>query len=125
VLYVQVFPNLLISAHPDYVMTHLMEPIAAGRTRVVCEWLFPPEAATRAEFDPSYAVEFWDITNRQDWAACEGVQRGVASRGFRPGPLSPWHETVVAQSIAVVARAYLDGRLPAPDSIAATAARSA
>ena len=69
------------------------------------------------DFDPSYAVDFWDITNRQDWAACEGVQRGVSSRGFRPGPLSPWHESVVFQSIAVVARAYLDGRLPATAAV--------
>ncbi len=69
------------------------------------------------DFDPSYAVDFWDITNRQDWAACEAVQRGVSSRGFRPGPLSPWHESVVFQSIAVVARAYLDGRLPATAAV--------
>jgi len=64
------------------------------------------------EVDPSYAVDFWDITNKQDWAACEGVQRGVSSRGYRPGPLSPWHEDAVFQAIAIVGRAYLDGTLP-------------
>ncbi len=113
VLYLQLMPNLLLSVHPDYVMTHLLKPLAADRTRVECQWLFPPEAVALAGFDPSYAVDFWDITNRQDWAACEGVQRGVSSRGYRPGPLSPWHEGVVFQAIAVVAHTYLDGRLPA------------
>ena len=31
VLYVGVFPNLLLSLHPDYVMTHRIEPRAPGR----------------------------------------------------------------------------------------------
>jgi glycine betaine catabolism A len=119
VTYVQAFPNLLVSAHPDYVMTHLLEPLAPDRTRVVCQWLFPPEALDRAGFDPSYAVDFWDLTNRQDWAACEAVQRGLGSRGYRPGPLSPSTENVVFQAIAVVARAYLDGRLPTSMSVTA------
>jgi Rieske 2Fe-2S family protein len=113
VAYLQVVPNLLLSLHPDYVMTHVLEPLAPGRTRVVCQWLFPPDVAGADGFDPSYAVDFWDITIRQDWAACEGVQRGVASRGSRPGPLSPWHESAVYQAVAVVAHAYLSGRLPA------------
>ena len=112
VTYLQLFPNLLLSVHPDYVMTHVLDPVAPDRTAVVCEWLFPPEAVAREGFDPSYAVDFWDITNKQDWAACEGVQRGVSSRGYRPGPLSPWHEDAVFQAIAIVGRAYLDGTLP-------------
>jgi Rieske 2Fe-2S family protein len=112
VQYLQVWPNLLISAHPDYVMTHLLEPLSAGRTRVTCEWLFPPEALAPSDFDPSYAVDFWDLTNRQDWAACESVQRGLTSRGYRPGPLAPRNEMTTFQVLAVVARSYLDGRLP-------------
>jgi Rieske 2Fe-2S family protein len=104
VVYLQLFPNLLISLHPDYVMTHRLEPLAPDRTRVECQWLFPPQPG----LDPSYAVDFWDLTNRQDWAACESVQRALHSPGFAPGPLSAWHEQVVAESIATVARAYLD-----------------
>jgi Rieske 2Fe-2S family protein len=109
--YVQLFPNLLISMHPDYVMTHVLEPVAAGRTKVTCQWLFPPEAAGT---DPSYAVDFWDVTNRQDWEACEGVQRGVSSRGYVPGPFAP-EEEVTYQWIAWVGAAYLTGRLPAAE----------
>ncbi len=122
VQYIQVWPNLLVSAHPDYVMTHVLEPLSAGRTRVTCQWLFPPEAVGRPGFDPSYAVDFWDLTNRQDWAACEAVQRGVSSRGYRPGPLSPQTEHATFQAIAVVARAYIDGRLPASVAAALPAA---
>ena len=32
VYYYQLFPNLLISLHPDYVMTHRLRPIAPDRT---------------------------------------------------------------------------------------------
>jgi Rieske 2Fe-2S family protein len=113
ILYVQVFPNLLVSAHPDYVLTHRLEPLESGRTRIECQWLFPPEATALEGFDPGYAVEFWDITNRQDWVACEGVQRGAAGRGYRQGPLSD-AEGNVWQFVAVVARRYLEGRAVSP-----------
>jgi Rieske 2Fe-2S family protein len=110
VLYVAVFPNLLVSAHPDYVMTHRIEPVSADETWVECQWLFDPAVAGRDDFDPSYAVDFWDITNRQDWQACEGVQRGVASRGYRPGPFG-LQEDAVQRFVQIVAGAYLTGDL--------------
>ena len=40
--YVTLMPNLLISPHPDYVMTHRLVPLSAGRTWVECSWYFPP-----------------------------------------------------------------------------------
>ena len=39
-------------------------------------------------------VEFWDVTNRQDWALCERTQLGVSSRGFRQGPYQPTEDCV-------------------------------
>ncbi|MDP9343655.1 MAG: aromatic ring-hydroxylating dioxygenase subunit alpha [Actinomycetota bacterium] len=121
VLYVHVFPNLLVSLHPDYVLTHRLQPTAPDRTTVQCEWLFPPEAVGRDGFDPAYAVEFWDVTNREDWRACESVQRGVSSRAFRPGPLSP-REDAVYRFITLVAKGYRDGKVTTPSPVAAPAA---
>jgi Rieske 2Fe-2S family protein len=123
VLYVQLFPNLLVSPHPDYVLTHLLQPIAPDRTVVRCEWLFAPEAMKRDGFDPAYAVEFWDVTNREDWRACESVQRGVSSRAFRPGPLSPREENVY-QFVTLVAKAYRDGAVTRPNPLPALASPS-
>jgi glycine betaine catabolism A len=111
VLYVGVFPNLLLSLHPDYVLTHRIEPRGPDESVIECQWLFAPETVARADFDPSYAIDFWDITNRQDWNACEGVQRGVTSRGYRPGPLSV-AEHAVRQFIGFVAQSYRDGAMP-------------
>jgi Rieske 2Fe-2S family protein len=107
--YLGLFHNLLISAHPDYVMAHRMVPLAPDRTWVECSWYFPAPA-DGAELDPSYAVEFWDITNRQDWKACESVQRGLSSPHFKPGVFSP-SEDAVHMFVTMVAGAYL-GRPP-------------
>jgi Rieske 2Fe-2S family protein len=106
VAYVALLPNLLVSAHPDYVLTHRLEPLGPGRTRVECEWLVAPEIVTSSDFDPADAIELWDITNRQDWAACESVQRGLGSAGHVPGPLMP-REDAVAHVVAWFARSYL------------------
>ena len=105
VLYVGLFPNLLLSLHPDYVMTHRMVPLAPDRTWVECSWLFPAAAFERPGFDASYAVDFWDLTNREDWDACESVQRGLASPHYRPGPLAPG-EDAVHQWVTMVGRLY-------------------
>jgi len=114
VMYLVFYPNLLVSLHPDYVMTHLMTPLAADRTHVECAWAFPKDVAAKSDFDPSYAVDFWDLTNRQDWAACESVQRGLSSPHARPGPLAP-DEDGVYQFVTRVARAYSGAAGPAAE----------
>jgi glycine betaine catabolism A len=120
VAYLGLFPNLLLSLHPDYLMTHLVEPLGPELSHVVCTWYFPPEAAARPGFDPAYAVDFWDRTNRQDWAACESVQRGMASPHFQPGPLAP-AEDAVYHVVTMIARAYLGERPSALPRDAGTA----
>jgi glycine betaine catabolism A len=70
--------------------------------------LFPAEALDLPGFDPAYAVDFWDLTNRQDWNACESVQRGVSGRGYRQAPFTA-AEADVAAFVAYVADAYLTG----------------
>lgn len=86
VYYYVIYPNLLLSPHPDYVLTHTAWPLAADRTRVDCELLFTREALAHPGFDPADVADFWDLTNRQDWALCERAQLGAGSRGYRPGP---------------------------------------
>ena len=89
VYYYSIFPNMLLSLHADYVMAHLIEPVATDRTAIACLWLFHPDAAGDPQFDPDAGVAFWDQTNRQDWRLCELSQLGVSSRAYTPGPFSP------------------------------------
>jgi Rieske 2Fe-2S family protein len=95
-------------------MTHRLVPLGPDRTWIECAWYFPEEAFALPGFSPDYAVEFWDITNREDWGACESVQRNVTSPGYRPGPFSYW-EVDVFRSQAMIARAYLEGHLSPPE----------
>ena len=113
VYYFALFPNLLISPHPDYVLSHRMEPVSPTQTRVECRTLFHRDVASRPGFDGSYASDFWDVTNRQDWAAVESVQRSTASRGFLPGPIAEMEEAVY-QFFNMVAAGYVDGHLSRP-----------
>jgi Rieske 2Fe-2S family protein len=88
VLYYAVLPNLLLSLHPDGMMTHRLHPRAVDRTEIVCSWHFHPDEMARPDFDPDDLVAFWDLTNRQDWQVCELSQQGLSSRFARPGPYS-------------------------------------
>jgi Rieske 2Fe-2S family protein len=81
-----IFPNLLLSLHPDFVLAHVLSPIAADRTKITCLWLFETATIEAQGFDPSDAGEVWDLTNRQDWEMCERAQAGARSRSYTPGP---------------------------------------
>lgn len=88
VWYYSIFPNLLLSLHPDYAMFHTIWPQATDRTLIRCDWLFHPDTLASDQWNVEDAVEFWDMTNKQDWHVCELSQAGIASRMYRPGPYS-------------------------------------
>ncbi|MDX1479184.1 MAG: aromatic ring-hydroxylating dioxygenase subunit alpha [Saprospiraceae bacterium] len=87
VYYYTVYPNLLLTPHPDFVLYHHIIPHGPGRITNICHWLFHPdvindvEAADRIQS----AVAFWDLTNRQDWAVCEQMQAGTRSTRYDRG----------------------------------------
>jgi glycine betaine catabolism A len=100
-----VLPNLMLSLSADHVAAFTVWPHDAGHTTVVCDFLFHPDEIARGDFDPSDAVEFWDLVNRQDWEICEQVQDGMRSRMFTAGYLAP-----MEQPSADVGR-YVAGKL--------------
>ena len=107
ILYFLLFPNTLVSLHPDYVMLHTLWPLAPDRTRVVCEWFFEPATLAAEGFDPSDAVGFWDQVNREDWEVCRLTQRGMSSSGFQPGRYTLQEDDVHAFDTMVADR-YLE-----------------
>ncbi|MGH2532645.1 MAG: SRPBCC family protein [Thermomicrobiales bacterium] len=109
VYYFVVWPNLLISLHPDYLMTHRLVPLAPDRTSIACEWFFAPDQIARPDFDPADAIEFWDLTNRQDWEVCALQQQGTASRAYTPGRYSGIEGGVHAFDLLVADRYAADG----------------
>ncbi|HEY9228102.1 MAG TPA: aromatic ring-hydroxylating dioxygenase subunit alpha [Gemmatimonadaceae bacterium] len=101
--YYTLMPNLMLSIHPDYVNYYLLTPVAADRTIVESEWMFHPSNNGDPAFNPSDAIGFWDVTNKQDWDIVERSQLGVSSRRYEPGPYSPRESIPAAWD-----RAYLD-----------------
>ncbi len=87
--YYTLFPSAMLSLHPDYAVWYSVQPIAADRSKVRCEWMVNPAAPTAPGYNIADAEEFWDRTNRQDWDICERSQAGVSSRAYSPGPYSP------------------------------------
>jgi len=87
--YYTLMPNLFLSVHPDYVNYYLVHPVAVDRTIVESEWLFHPETLAAETNNIRDAIEFWDLTNRQDWDIVERSQAGINSRRYAPGPYSP------------------------------------
>jgi Rieske 2Fe-2S family protein len=104
VYYYALFPNTLLSLHPDYVMVHKLWPKGPAETLITCEWMFAPQAIATPGFGPDEAVDFWDMTNRQDWHVCELSQLGVASRAYTPG-LYAGNESLLAAFDREVLRA--------------------
>ncbi|GAC1393544.1 MAG: aromatic ring-hydroxylating dioxygenase subunit alpha [Polyangiales bacterium] len=107
------FPSLLTSLQPDYLLTYRLDPLGPARTRVVAEVFFHPAAPKSAFAD---VVEFWARVNEEDRRICERQQAGVRSRA----PFAPLYSTVedgVHAFDRLVARCY------AGDSPAARSAR--
>ncbi len=98
-----VYPNLMLSLSADHVAAFTLWPHQADGTTVVCDFLFHPDEIGKADFDPSDAVDFWDMVNRQDWKICESVQRGMTSRRFTTGFYAPMED------YSMDIRRYLDG----------------
>jgi Rieske 2Fe-2S family protein len=94
--YYSILSNLLLNIHPDYVMFHLVFPEAPGRSRVISEWLFHPDADQQPDFRPQEAVDFWHETNLQDWHVCELSQQGVESKAYTPGWYTPRESLLAA-----------------------------
>ena len=107
VLYFALFPNALVSLHPDYVMLHTLWPQAPGHTHVTCEWFFEPATMARDDFDPSDAIGFWDMVNKQDWYVCELQQKGVGTRNYTAGRYSAEEVDVHAFDL-MVANRYME-----------------
>jgi Rieske 2Fe-2S family protein len=88
-----IYPNFMVSLSADHVAAFTLWPEGPERTTIVCDFLFHPDEIAKPGFDPSDAVEFWDLVNRQDWTICEGVQSGMRSRRFEQGfyaPMESW-----------------------------------
>jgi Rieske 2Fe-2S family protein len=104
VYYYCLLPNFFLNLHPDYMLTFTLWPKAVDRTEIVCEWHFHPGEIRKPAFNPQDAIEFWDITNKQDWGLSDLAQQGIGSKGYQPGPYSNREELLFALDRFVLGR---------------------
>ena len=81
-----VFPASSIQCYPGEVLnTFRWVPLAVDRTLLVREWWFDSDTPT---LEQAEIIELdWDYTVSEDFDIMDSVQRGMNSRGYRPGPL--------------------------------------
>lgn len=87
-----IYPNFMLSLSSDHVAAFRLVPQGPLHTAIICDFLFDPDEMAKPRFDPSDAVDFWDLINRQDWAICESVQSGMTSRYFNYGYYAPMED---------------------------------
>lgn len=87
VYYYSIYPNLLLTPHPDFVMFHHITPLGPEKITNDCYWLFHPDVIKdkSAQVGVKSAIDFWDLTNKQDWQVCEQMQVGTKSKRFTRG----------------------------------------
>ena len=88
VYYYSIFPNMLLSLHPEYVMFHTIWPKGYKECTVECSWLFKKKTGKSNNYQTQNAVKFWDMTNKQDWHISELSQLGIQSKKYSPAPYS-------------------------------------
>ena len=81
------WPVSSIQCYPGQVInTFRWVPLAVDRTLLIREWWFPTAEITGEQ--SRLISEDWDNTAWEDFGIVESVQRGMSSRGYRPGPLT-------------------------------------
>ena len=81
-----VWPASAIQCYPGQVVnTFRWVPLAVDRTLLIREWWFDTAELTEAQ--SRLVSDDWENTVAEDFGIVESVQRGVASRGYTPGPL--------------------------------------
>ncbi len=100
--YYWVFPNLMFNVYPWGLSLNVVEPLSHERTRVRFRTYYFANAAS------DRALNRLDITEMEDEAVVESVQRGIQSRFYHTGRYSPAQEQGVHHFHRLVQR-FMEG----------------
>ena len=91
-LRIRTLPNFWNHSSCDHSVSTQLVPTGLHQTNVRVTWLVHREAQQGIDYKLGDLLPFWQLTSEQDWELCEAAQRGINSRAYRPGPLSPYKE---------------------------------
>ena len=98
------FPNALVSLHPDYVMLHTLWPRGAGRTDVICEWFFEPATMAPRGLRPLGRDRVLGHGQQAGLVRVRADQKGVRTRNYTAGRYSAEEVDVHAFDLMVADR---------------------
>lgn len=81
------FPNLLLSVQPDYLLSYTLFPLGPCETRVVADIHFAAEDFVDG-FDPSDVLALWDRVNREDQEIVAAQHRALAGGALERASLA-------------------------------------
>ncbi len=91
-LRIRTLPNFWNHSSCDHSVSTQLLPSGLRETKVRVTWLVDAAAREGIDYQEADLLPFWQLTSEQDWELCEAAQKGIDSRAYRPGPLSPYKE---------------------------------
>ena len=90
-LYYWVYPNFMVNWYEGVMDTNLVLPLGVSRTEVVFDFYFADVSEPARERNLA-SIAVGQRIQDEDTAICKSVQRGLASRAYGAGRLSPRRE---------------------------------
>ncbi len=86
-----IYPNFMINCYGETMDTNLVRPLTVERTEVVFDYYFADVSEGARELNAA-SISVSERIQDEDAAICRSVQRGLCSRSYLPGRLSPRRE---------------------------------
>lgn len=103
-LYAWLFPNLMLNLYQGVFSVNIILPLGADRTVTHFDFYFVETETDEARRRIAESIRVSDEIQQEDVDICERVQRGLASRSYRPGRLSVQRESGVHHFQSTLAR---------------------
>ncbi|MEM6992773.1 MAG: SRPBCC family protein [Myxococcota bacterium] len=88
-IYAWVYPNFMLNRYGPCLDSNLVIPLGPDRCRVEYEFYFLDTDGPEAQAFVRESIEQADVTQREDIAICESVQRGLHSQHYDRGRYAP------------------------------------
>jgi choline monooxygenase len=89
--YLWIYPNFMINAYAGVMDTNLVLPLGVDKCAVIFDYYFADISPTAAQ-QRRDSIAVSEKVQDEDMAICDSVQRGLASRAYLAGRLSPRRE---------------------------------
>jgi choline monooxygenase len=102
--YYFIYPNFMLNILPGRLQTNIVEPVSAGRCRVIFDYFYADPEQARASGTIADDMAYSDKVQQEDIDICELVQRGLGSKAYDKGRFSVERELGVYHFQSLIKR---------------------